>query len=711
MTTSTANGAPKRRTITRARKKPEGVEAESESKVLFKSEDVEVDATNATKIAGEPVVAKAPPVPFSRPVPPVAFEAEEEDDDDEDDEEEGLEASAEDADEDDDDEDDAPPRIPPRRPDSMTPFRPGLGGPGLGGPGGPPRPGMEFDGNAEARKRKMQQMFAVEDDLAELTEGLEFGNNQHEVKLTRTRSNPPGVSKGFLDSFFRRITVGEIKDLYGGGEFLYTIWGPGPDGKRYCKSKKTIQIEGASLVNGMPVGTTVDQGTSTAKDMIKVVLDAKERESQRLVEELKELKKVQHEFMQRDPAAPILAMMRETTERQMQIQREATEREEKRRIEEREERRREDARRMAEEERRRAEERERLEHEKSRSVTDMNSTLQMMQQNTQVLIASLKENASSKEAGFATILQAVQTAQQQQMQTLQANFQQQMAMAQQQMSTTIQQMNAFSDQREKLMMDALKDARGGNKDFASQLVEIAKVKNSMETVFGGGPPQPPGVIESIKEFAASPAAPALLQAFLGNRGAPPAPPPGTLPGMSAPPVAMGSVQVSGPAPQKRLPSPWPSSTGAPPVPKPKQAAKPEAKPKMPVPPTPALAVPPVVAGEVVAVPPVSPTPEASAPSAPAPTLESLGVMPPAADAGNEVKFEALIRALDAAMKADWTVPQMFEGVVVKFPEDVRKTLKETDFDQCLKIIEVMAPSSVLATPQGSQVMRELFTML
>jgi hypothetical protein len=404
-------------------------------------------------------------------------------------------------------------------------------------------------------------------------------------------------------------------------------------------------------------------------------------------------------------------MMRETTERQMQIQREAMEREERRRIEEREERRREDARKATEEDRRRQEERERLENEKSRSVTDMNSTLQLMQQNTQVLIASLKENASSKEAGFATILQAVQTAQQQQMQTLQANFQQQMSMAQTQMATTIQQMNAFSDQREKLMMDALKDARGGNKDLTSQLMEIAKIKTSMETVFGGGAPPAPGVMETIKEFAASPAAPALVQAFLGGRGGPPAPPPGTLPGMTAPPVAMGSVQVSGPTPQKRLPSPWPNTTGAPP--KPKQA-KADAKPKMPAPVPPILAVPPVAPGEPVAVvtPPPSPSPSpAASPAAPGPTMESLGVTAPAEDAANEVKFEALIRALDAAMKADWTVPQMFEGILGKFPADVAKTLKETDFDQCLKIIEVMAPASVLATPQGSQVMRELFTML
>lgn len=696
MTTTTTEDVPtpRRRTITR--RKP--------GTALVPKPDVEEGVLEKPVEAAPP--APTPPAPAPAPRPsPVVFSASDDDDDDEDEDDGVQEGDLEEE----DDEDDGP-----AKPVSMPPRRFALGGvaPSVGGaPSSPPIPGGPrvlgdplAAANAEVRNRKVQQLLAAEDDLAELSEGLEFGNNQHEIKLTRTRSNPPGVSKGFLDSFYRRITVGEIKDLYGGGEFLYTIWGPGPDGKRYCKSKKTITIEGASLVNGVPAGMQPDAGTSNAKDMIKVVLDAKEREAQRLVDEIKELKRAQMEFLARDPAASVMAMMKEANERQAQLQREAMERDEKRRAEEREERRAEEQRRLVEEQRRRAEEKERADAEKAKATMDMQLMLQMMQNNTQVLIASMKDAASSKEAGFATILAAVQQSSQQQMSTVQQNFAQQIQMVQQQHQNTVQQMAAFAEQREKLAMDALKEARSGSKDLTTQLMDIAKVKNSMDVVFGGGAAaQASGVVETIKEIAASPAAPALIQAFLGRGGQvamPPAPPPGTPPGMQAPPVALGSVQVSGPAPKG--PSPWPTTSGAPALPRVK------AKAKMPVIPPPAMAVPPVAGQPPVSVAPPAP---ASPPSEPAPAVESLGIPFPPEDASSEVKFEALIRLLDAAMKAEWSTRSMFDQIVVKFPGDVAKTLKETEFEKVLQIIELMAPSSVLATAQGTQVMRDLFDML
>ena len=90
---------------------------------------------------------------------------------------------------------------------------------------------------------------------------------------------------------------------------------------------------------------------------------------------------------------------------------------------------------------------------------------------------------------------------------------------------------------------------------------------------------------------------------------------------------------------------------------------------------------------------------------------TLGVAFPAATDTDEVKFEALIRALDAAMRADWSTADMFNLLIPLFPDDVPKTLKETPFDRCLQVIELMAPTSVLNTAQGTQVMRELFSML
>jgi hypothetical protein len=557
----------------------------------------------------------------------------------------------------------------------------------------------------------MEAFLAAEDDLAELTEGLEFGNNQHEVKLTRTRSNPPGVTKGFLDSFFRRITTTEIRDLYGGGEFLYTVWGPDPSGRRVCKSKKTISIEGLSLVNGLPATGSViaDQNNSAQKDMVKVLLADKEREANRLFEEIKELKKAQTEFLQRDTTAPLLAMMKEATDKQIAAAKDLADREEKRLAREALEREAERTRAEAREAQRRQEEKDRLEDLKGRAATELNTTLQMMQSNTNLLIASFKDNASSKEAGFATILQAVQAASQQTLQTMQANFSQQVSMASQQMGSTIQQMQSAADLREKMLMEALKDAKSSNKgDMVSQLADLAKIKNTMDVVFNTGAPPPGGIVDGIKEFVSSPAAATMVQAFMGGRGGQPQVPPGTPPGMLAPPVAVGSVQVSGPrAELVKGPSPWPTTTGSPLAPPPPPEALPRAKARKPsTPPTPVMVVPPAPGQQ-----PIMPQPQPQAAAALAPTVESLGVAFPVATDTDEAKFESLIRALDAAMRADWSTENMFNLLIPKFPEDVPQTLKETPFDRCLQVIELMAPTSVLNTAQGTQVMRELFSML
>lgn len=627
--------------------------------------------------------AKEAPKVFQQPkMPEAAFEEVDENEDDED-EDEG---------DDDEPTDPVDARPVPRPSFTPPPFVPG---------GGRPQNPV-VAANEEIRSRKMEAYLAAEDDLQEITEGLEFGNAQHEVKLTRTRSNPPGVSKGYLDSFFRRISVIEIKDLYGGGEFLYTVWGPDASGRRVCKSKKTITIEGLSLVNGLPAtgSAAADQNNSAQKDMVRVLLQDKEREANRLFEEIKELKKAQTEFLQRDTVTPVLQVLKETTEKQLAAQREQLEREERRADRERAEKKEEAAKEEKREAERRQEYRERMEAEKLRAASELKIILEMQQQNTAVMIASMKDAASSKEAGFATILNTVQQSSQQQMATLQANFTQQMQMAQQQMTSTIQQMSAFSEQRENLLKDALKEARSSTKgDLTTQLSEFAKLKNTVDVIFNTAAPQA-GVVDTIKEFASSPAATALVQSFLGARQ-PLALPPGTPPGMAGPPVAVGSVQVSGPRELPKGPSPWPTTTGAPPLPK-----KPVAKAR-PVPAAPVMAVPPTPGGpSVVLTPPAAPE---EAPKEPSP--DSLGVTFPQETDTDEQKFEALIRALDAALRADWTTDQMFKLLVPRFPKDVVEKLKDTPLELCLQVVEAMAPNSVLNTALGSQVMRELFTRI
>jgi len=553
----------------------------------------------------------------------------------------------------------------------------------------------------ELKTRKLNQLLSSENDLSDITEGLEFGEAQHEIKLTRVRSNPPGYSKGFLDSFHRRLTIPEIKDLYGGGEFLYTIWGPDASGKKVLKAKKTLLIEGPSLVSGQPApaGAVVTERPQD-KELFKLILSDKQKEADRLAEEIKELKKQQQEILQKDTVTPLLAVLKETEEKRLAAAKEAAERQEKleaqRRTDEKEARERQEKL----DAQRRAEEKEAREMEKTKAKEETQGLIQMMQANTAMLIASMKDASSSKEAGFATILAAVQSTANQQIATMQANFAQQLEMFKSQMSMTVENMKAFSEQRESLLKDALKEARSSEnkQDLTAQIANLAKLKNTLDVLIQPQGAPAPGIVDTIKEFASSPAAAAVMQRFIGGPVAG-APPPGLPPGMTAPPVAMGSVQVSGPRPQIKGPSPWPTTTGAPPPPEKPKVRKPTVQ----VPPT---AVPPA-AGVNAGVSPAAP--QAAKP--PAPQVESLGVVFPAETDSTEQKFEALVRALDAAIRADWSVDHMYELLIPKFPKDVPEKLKETQFDQCLQVIELMAPSSVLNTAQGFQVMKELYSRL
>lgn len=552
----------------------------------------------------------------------------------------------------------------------------------------------------ELKSRKIAQFLATEDDLSSVTEGLEFGEAQHEVKLTRVRSNPPGVSKGFLDTFQRRVGLMEIKDLYGGGEFLYTIWGPDASGKKVLKAKKTLLIEGPSLVNGVPIGAgNVITERPQDKELFKLILTDKQREADRLAEELKELKKQQQDLLQKDNLSPLLTAFKETEEKRLLALKEAAERQEKleaqRRADEKEARERQEKL----EAQRRAEEKEAREMEKAKMKEETTTLLSLMQQNTNMLIASMKDAASSKEAGFATILASVQASANQQLQTLQANFGQQMEMFKAQMNMTVENMKAFSEQRESLLKDALKEAKSGEgkKDLTSQINDLVKLKTTLDVLIQPQGAPSSGIVDTLKEFASSPAASAVMQRFIGG-GIPQQPPPGLPPGMSSPPVAMGSVQVSGPRPQLKGPSPWPTTTGAPPPPEKPKVRKPTVQ-------TPPTAVPPAVG--VNAGMPQQP----ATPKPPAPQVESLGVVFPAETDSNEQKFEALVRALDAAVRADWAIDHIHDLLIPKFPKDVMEKLKDTPFEQCTQIIELMAPSSVLNTAQGFQVLKELYSRL
>jgi hypothetical protein len=692
------------------------------------------------------------------------FDDEDEDEDDFDDEDEDDEIDEDEIDEDAFDEDDEPPARAPRKkaaakkkaPAKKAPASPRgpvpLGGRAMpmGSPFGfaPSSPAMPAGPRLPARiqQEKIEQNLSEYD---EMLASIDFdASKNHRILLHRVKPEwhmATGTRiAGYLEEFRRPVTVEEVRAKYGGGEYTFTLQGPSsPDGsgRMSFKRAKTVEIAGEPIVPGSPSAQRAGAKAAeeTQLQLVKQVMESKDRDAQRLWQEQQDLKKMLLQTMTKNDSG-IKDVVASAINGGGDLRREMME---ERRLQEdriraeREERQRELDRLAAE--RKRELELAQTSHERSLEMMRLQNEkqIEMMRLEQQRIVEELRARTANEassgrdlllfmqkmEAEKAATMQRqqelflLQQQKQQELATAQASKQQEFLLQQQMQGQQMlmAQMQAMQQTKETFLMEMVKESRSKKDDFfqtVEKMQQFKKLMGSMngeeedtrerwEKVLDRVGEAAPGIVAVASSFLQSRAQQqAAQQAQASQASQASQAEQRVLPGS----VAVAEVDL--PAPQ--LP---PARRAVPPkaIPPPKQAkpkptatkAKPATPPAPLKPPTPPA---PSVTSTVL---------EATQPAAEGANPLTNFVFPPT-DGSMAIPdaISLLVQDIDLAIQREYPAQRIYDEVVAKFPVEVLTILKLASADQMIEILEQRAPASwIVNSLVGSRRIEELHALL
>jgi hypothetical protein len=705
---------------------------------------------------------------------------EDEDLEDEDEDDEDLDEDDEDLDEDEDDEEDedddlddeeafdeAPVRKPPvRKPPARKP-------PARKGPA--PRAASPFAGRAmpmengfspvspTAPSMRLPPRFQQEKIAQNLSEydemlgSIDFdASKNHRILLMRVKPEWDPVTgdrlSGYLEEFRRPVTPEEIRAKHGGGEYTLTIQGPAaPDGsgRLTFKKSKTIEIAGDPIpVKNPRVQASQNAAAQTAStkasedaqlQLVKQVMESKDRDAQRLWQEQQDLKKMLLQTMSKsdngmkDVVASAINgggdLRRELMEeRRLQEERIRAEREERQR----------ELDRLAAE-RKRELEMAQAQHDKQLEIMRMQNErqLEQMRLENQRILEEMRQRTTSESSASRDLLLFMQRmeaekaatvqkqqelflAQQQRQQELatqQATKQQEFLLQQQMQGQQmlLAQMQSAQQTKEQFLMEMLKESRNKKDDFFSTMEKMQQFKKLMgamngeeedtrerwEKVLDRVGEAAPGIVAVASSFLQSRAQQQAAQAPAG-----PSVQQRVLPGS----VAVAEVELPAPAARPQLPpGRVPPTAITPPPKKPKKAKQPLAASPAPTstPPAPKPAPKPASAQPSVQTSTVL---EATAPTEGENPLQEFTLPPDGTPIADSIHL--LVQNIDLAIQRDMSADQIYSEVVSKFPIEVLTVLRLASAEQMIEILEQRAPASwIINSLVGTQKVEALHELL
>jgi len=593
------------------------------------------------------------------------------------------------------------------------------------------------------------QQARIEQNLNEYDEmlaSIDFdASKNHKILLTRVKPEWDTATgrrlAGYLEEFRRPVTPEEIRAKYGGGEYMLILQGPSaPDGtgRTSFKKSKSIEISGDPIIHGATPAQRKED--SNKIDLVQQVLEAKEKDTQRLWAEQQEMKKLLLQTMSKndngikDVVATALTgggdLRRELMEeRRLQEERIRAEREERQR----------ELDRLATE-RKRELEMAQVQHDKQLEILRMQNErqLEQMRLENQRIMEEMRQRTTSESSASRDLLLFMQRMEaekaatvqkqqelflsqqqrQQELATAQATKQQEFLLQQQMQGQQmlLAQMQSAQQTKEQFLLEMLKESRNKKDDFFSTMEKMQQFKKMMGAMNGEEEDTRERwekVLDRVGE--AAPGIVAVASSFIQSRQAQAqqaqqaqaAPPQQqrVLPGS----VAVAEVELPPPQQVPQLP---PRRAAPPPAPTKKQkkpssassASSASASPK----------------------PAPKPAPKPSAPPAPSVTSTVLEATQPVAEGANPLTdftlppdgmgiadaIPLLVQNIDLAIQRDMSAQQIYDEVVSKFPIEVLTVLKLASADQMIEILEQRAPGSwIINSLVGTQKIEALHELL
>jgi hypothetical protein len=777
------------------------IEEEMTAKTIGKDEDLAGAPTPSSTLASM-LAASANAANGAAKSRPGAFAAlpseeddEDEDEDDEDEDDEDLDDEDDDEDLDDDldedededevassfDEDDETPAPKRGRPakkapaKKATPAPRGSGGPGAGRvmPMHPASSPFGFGTGAPVRLPARIQNEKIQQNLSEYDEmlaSIDFdASKNHKILLLRVKPEWDPVTgdrlAGYLEEFRRPVTAEEIRAKYGGGEYTLTLQGPSaPDGsgRMTFKKSKNIEIAGDPIpVKNPRAGhhaTAAQSASAKASEdaqlqLVKQVMESKDRDAQRLWAEQQDLKKMLLQTMSKSDNGMkdvVASAINGGGDLRRELMEERRLQEERIRAE-REERQRELDRLTAE--RKRELEMAQAQHDKQLEIMRMQNErqLEQMRLENQRIMEEMRQRTTTESSASRDLLLFMQRmeaekaatvqkqqelflAQQQRQQELatqQATKQQEFLLQQQMQGQQmlLAQMQSAQQTKEQFLMEMLKESRNKKDDFFSTMEKMQQFKKLMGAMNGEEEDTRERwekVLDRVGE--AAPGIVAVASSFLQSRAQQQAAQQVAPVEQRVLPGSVAVAEVELPAPRQLPPK---KAKASPPPPKPAPAyddepgfrrlvedrktdQKAERKASAPAKPKPPASAPSASA------------PPASAPPAPSVTSSVLGATQPAAEGENPLadfafppdgtsmvdSISLLVQNIDLAIQRDYSAKRIYDEVVSKFPLEVLTVLRLASAEQMIEILEQRAPASwIVNSLVGTKRIEELHALL
>jgi hypothetical protein len=594
------------------------------------------------------------------------------------------------------------------------------------------------------------QQARIEQNLNEYDEmlaSIDFdASKNHKILLTRVKPEWDVASgrrlAGYLEEFRRPVTPEEIRAKYGGGEYMLILQGPSaPDGtgRTSFKKSKSIEISGDPIIHGATPAQRKED--SNKIDLVQQVLEAKEKDTQRLWAEQQEMKKLLLQTMSKndngikDVVATALTgggdLRRELMEeRRLQEERIRAEREERQR----------ELDRLATE-RKRELEMAQVQHDKQLEILRMQNErqLEQMRLENQRIMEEMRQRTTSESSASRDLLLFMQRMEaekaatvqkqqelflsqqqrQQELATAQATKQQEFLLQQQMQGQQmlLAQMQSAQQTKEQFLLEMLKESRNKKDDFFSTMEKMQQFKKMMGAMNGEEEDTRERwekVLDRVGE--AAPGIVAVASSFIQSRQAQAqqaqqaqaAPPQQqrVLPGS----VAVAEVELPPPQQVPQLP---PRRAAPPPAPPTKKQKKPSSASS-------------ASSASASSKPAPKPAPKPAAPPAPSVTSTVLEATQPVAEGANPLTdftlppdgmgiadaIPLLVQNIDLAIQRDMSAQQIYEEVVSKFPIEVLTVLKLASADQMIEILEQRAPGSwIINSLVGTQKIEALHELL
>ena len=543
----------------------------------------------------------------------------------------------------------------------------------------PPPPPMPSPTMAERQQ--------AADQLSVFTSGLDFGDNRFAVNVLRVQPEYDDNGKriaGYLQEFKQPISLENLRQWYGGGQYRVMVRGPLPGDPRKTGiiSNKTYDIVGEPLPvkNAQLEQQRAAQQQTNAQAkventnlaLVQEALGTQAKIVERVYEENRQLKDViltKLNTPQESPLKDIIPLLVQGPDKlRQEMQEERRAQMEMMRLDR--EAQREQAR-LEREERQREREDERRRYEQERDERQRKHEKEM-----EILRAEMKasredqKSAGKEQALLMQKLDAEKERQAQESQKFMLNMVQENA---KQMATQLQQLDGMKTQ---FFLDAMKR----KEDDFGVIDKLVKMKEAFGVLTGTE--EKPGWERVVEKF--SEAAPGIMAVVGQMTKAPPAPAAG---GVTPGSVAAVDLPPARPRP-KRLGPKRPGTAGA--------SSAPGAG----------------LSGGLAAAakPPEPPPPPPPPPAFPSNPMQTFVV--PASGTDLEEAVKLLVSNIDLAMQRDYSAERIYTELVSKFPPEVLALLKQADAKMCVQVISQQAPETwIIASPKGQQVVEKLHEML